>query len=90
MYKAKTNARRLKLRRDLNSLKKELNEPLTKYVARAKDIRDQLAAAGQAIKQEEVAWAILAGLPSEFDILVTVLETSNEELELDGLLAGGA
>ena len=87
VYKAKSNARKLQLKRELNSLKKDSAEPLTKYVARAKSIRDQLTAAGNAIKEEEVAWSVLAGLPREYDILVTVLETSEEALELDGLLA---
>lgn len=87
VYKAKSNARRLQLKRELNGLAKSPEEPLSKYVARAKNIRDQLAAAGHVVKDDEVAMSVLAGLPSEFDILATVLETSDEALDLDGLLA---
>ena len=87
VYTAKSNARRLQLKRALNSLRKLPEEALTVYVARAKNIRDQLAAAGHIVKDDEVAWSVLAGLPGEFDILVTMLETSNDVLDLDSLLA---
>ena len=87
VYTAKSNARRLQLKRALNSLRKLPEEALTVYVARAKNIRDQLAAAGHVIKDDEVAWSVLAGLPGEFDILVTMLETSNDVLDLVRLLA---
>ena len=46
VYKAKSNARRLQLKRELNALKKEVGEPVSKYVARATNIRDQLVSAG--------------------------------------------
>ena len=46
VYKAKSMARRVALKREMNSLKKAADEPMTKYVARAKELRDQLAAAG--------------------------------------------
>ena len=80
-------ARRLQLKRTLNSLRKEPNEELSKYVARAKDIRDQLAAAGWSPDDQEVTLSILAGLPSEYDTLVTVLMASDVELDPDGVLA---
>ncbi len=35
MFQAKTNARRLQLRREMNDLRKEGGEPLTKYINRA-------------------------------------------------------
>lgn len=87
VYQAKSIARRLQLKRALNSLRKEPNEELAKYVARAKDIRDQLAAAGWSPDDQEVTLSILAGLPSEYDTLITVLETSDMELDPDSVLA---
>ena len=87
VYQAKSVARRLQLKRTLNSLRKEPNEELSKYVARAKDIRDQLAAAGWSPDDQEVTLSILAGLPSEYDTLVTVLMASDVELDPDGVLA---
>lgn len=86
MYKAKSTARRLQLKRELNSLKKAAEEPLTKFLARAKELRDQLAAAGQVINREDIASAILAGLPSEYSVITTVLESSGEDLDPDTLL----
>ena len=40
VYQAKSTARRLLLKRELNSLSKEPSEPLTNYVSRATDMRD--------------------------------------------------
>ena len=87
VYQARSTARRLQLKRELNSLKKRPDEELTKYVARAKDIRDQLAAAGKGPDDQEVTMSLLAGLPSEYDVLVTVLETSDTLLDPDSVLA---
>lgn len=86
VYKAKSNARKLHLRRELNSLKKEASEPLTKYVARAKALQSDLLASGHEVKSCEVAWSVLAGLPKEYETVVTILEASDSELDLDSLL----
>ncbi len=86
VYKAKSMARRVALKREMNSLKKAAEEPMTKYVARAKELRDQLAAAGQDTDDEEVAAALLAGLPPDYDVIVAVLETTADKVDLDVLL----
>jgi len=59
---------------------------MTKYVARAKELRDQLAAAGLVTDDEEVAAALLAGLPPDYDVIVAVLETTADKVDLDVLL----
>jgi hypothetical protein len=87
VYQAKSMARRLQLKRELNSLRKEPNEPLTKYVSRATDLRDQLLAAGHTVDDQEVVMCILAGLPGEYDTVVTVLELNEDKLEVDEVLA---
>ena len=87
IFQAKSTARRLLLKRQLNFLRKGPDEPLTKYVARAMDLRAQLTAAGQAVATSEVAMSLLAGLPPEYDTIATVLEVSDRELELDTLLS---
>ena len=79
-------ARRVALKREMNSLKKAAEEPMTKFVARAKELRDQLAAAGLTTNDEEVAAALLAGLPSDYDVIVAVLETTADKMDLDVLL----
>lgn len=50
------------------------------------EIQDQLRAAGHEVKDQEVAWSVLAGLPSTFDMVATVLETTNEEMSLDTIM----
>ena len=85
-YKAKSVAQRLQLKRQLNTFKKGPGEPVVLYIARAKALRDQMAAAGLLVQDEEISTSVLAGLPSEFDVLATVLETSDMKLDLDMLL----
>ena len=83
LFQSKSNARKLQLRKELAQLKMGPGEPLTKYTARAKEIQDQLRAAGHTVTDQEVAWAVLAGLPTAYDMVVTVLETTNEDMTLD-------
>ena len=87
VYQAKSNARKLQLRKQLTQLKMGPGEPLSKYVARAKDIQDQLRAAGHEISDQEVTWSVLAGLPEVYDTVVTVLETtSDKDMNLEDIL----
>eukprot|EP00887_Chlorella_sp_A99_P001341 scaffold14.g1341.t1 len=85
-YKAKTNARKLLLRRELTSLKMGAGEPLTKYAARAKDIQSKLQATGEEAKDQEVALQFLVGLPSTYDMISTVLTAGNSALTIDNVL----
>ncbi|MGH9060148.1 MAG: hypothetical protein ACRDZY_11630, partial [Acidimicrobiales bacterium] len=85
-YKAKSTARRLQLRRQLNSIRKEAREPIDVYVARAKAIWTDLQATGYDMKLQEVTWSILAGLPKEYDTVVTFLESSDKALELEEIV----
>ena len=62
------------------------NEGLTQYVARAKDIRDQLITAGYEVREDEVTLSVLAGLPKEYEMVITVLESSDEMPGLDEVL----
>ena len=87
VYKAKSTAVVLKLKRELNALRKEHSEPVTKYIARARAIRDQLQAAGHSVTDEDVVLQVLAGLPPEYDMLVTVLENADDTPSLEEVLA---
>ena len=82
-YKARSNARRLQLRRELNSLKMASREDVTKYVARGRAIMDQLLAAGHATERDELVSALLAGLPEAYNSMVDVLQGGNGELTLE-------
>ena len=86
VYQAKSNARRLQLKKDLTQLKMGPGEPLTKFAARAVDIQDQLRAAGHETSDQDVAWAVLAGLPANYNMMVTVLTATQTEISLDDIL----
>lgn len=87
IYQAKSNARKRQLRKELSQLKMGPAEPLTKYVARARELQNQLRAAGHDVADQEVAWSVLAGLPSTYDTVVTVLETSTDrDVSLEEIL----
>lgn len=87
IHQAKSNARKRQLRKELAQLKMGAAEPLTKYVSRAKEIQNQLRATGYALSDQEVTWALLAGLPPAYDTVVTVLETSTDaDVRLDDIL----
>ena len=86
MYEAKTNARKLLLRRTLTQLKMGATEPLTVYAARAKDIQTQLRSAGDEVKDQEVALQFLAGLPPAYGMISTVLTAGESELKIEGML----
>jgi hypothetical protein len=79
-YKSKSNARNMLLRREIITLNLGFGEPISMYVARAEDLYKNLTAAVSDIKPEELATAILAGLPDEYGTLVTILEATLEKM----------
>jgi hypothetical protein len=86
-YKAKATARKMQLRRDLTSLRKEPPEPITKYLARARTLKLELEATGDTITESEVVMAALAGLPHDYDMLVAIMEMGDAaDLTLDKIL----
>ena len=85
-FKAQNTARRLHLRRQLNNLKMEKAEPVTQYIARAKNLAGDLEGVGHKPEPTEVIEPVLAGLPEQYDVLVTVITASMEELDLDTIL----
>ncbi len=85
-FKAQNTARRLHLRRQLNNLKMEKAEPVTQYIARAKNLAGDLEGVGHKPEPTEVIEPVLAGLPEQYDVLVTVITASQEELDLDSIL----
>jgi hypothetical protein len=85
-HEAKTNARKLLLRKELTQLKMGATEPLTKYAARAWDIQTQLRTAGDEVKDQEIAMQLLAGLPPAYGMISTVLTSSDRELNINEML----
>ena len=74
-FKAKINARRVSLRKQLDSSQKEPFEPLTKYTARAKALWSHQVARRREMKEAELCLTLISGLPQEYDIVVAILET---------------
>jgi hypothetical protein len=64
--RAKTMHHKMLLRREINTLKLGSGEPISMYVARAEDLYKNFTAAGSDMKPEELAFAILGGLPDEY------------------------
>lgn len=85
-YEAKTNARKLLLRRALSQLKMGATEPLTVYAARAKEIQTQLTSAGDVATDQDIALQFLAGLPPAYNVISTVLTAGDQELKIDTML----
>ena len=87
IYKSKGQARKIQLRRELNTLKKDVSEPISKYVARAQSLKSDLAAVGHNVSDEDVAYSILAGLPKEYEIASSILEAQETTLTPDVILS---
>jgi hypothetical protein len=85
-FMSKTVAQKLQLKRELQALKMKTEESVTAFIARARDIWRKLKAAGDEVEEQELAWSVLTGLPSSFDTLVTVLETTSTTLKVDDIL----
>ena len=86
LYKARSTVRQLQLRQELNGIKKEAGESVSKYLGRARQLWRELTACGVTMTEQEVVLCVLAGLPSIFDIIVTVLEAPGQVLTLETIL----
>lgn len=85
-FMAKNTARLSLLRQQLTNLKKEPTETMTEYIARVMDISSNLEAVGHKPTATELTLPVLAGLPKEYSMLITILGTSKEEHTLDDIL----
>ena len=86
-FKASTNARRLLLRQQLNNLRKGHKESITQYIARAKSIASNLESIDQKTEDKDLVLPIMAGLPKEYSVLVTIVGASKTEYKLEEILA---
>ncbi len=86
VFRGKTTARKLQLKKELMTLKQESGEPMAKYISRAKDLERELLAAGTEVKPEDLAMNVITGLSKEFDLLVTVLVAADAVKSVDEML----
>ena len=78
-----TYARKLRLRRELHHIVKSSSESVQSYVARLRRVCVDLMAVGVRVTDDESIPALLAGLPAAYEMVVTVIESSEDELTLE-------
>ena len=74
IYRAKTVARRQQLRREMNRLQKDPRDTIVVYVDKSRRLWQELVATGLDMKESELVWCLLAGLPAEFNTMVEIIE----------------
>ena len=80
---------RAALRTALHGLKLQPGESANDYLARAKRLSSQLAAAGAPIAEDQLALAAIAGLPDDYSLLRQLLELNpGPDLTVESLLPG--
>src|SRR6476469_8289212 len=86
LFKGKSNARILQLKRDLSSLRQKPGELVATYASRARDVFSELKALGESVKDDELAFNVLNGLRAEFETIRTILLASDKSLRLEAIL----
>ena len=61
------------------------NDSVTKYIERAKSLYSDLVVVGHDIKETEICWAVLLGLPKQYEVMRTILMSKAEELSLNAI-----
>ena len=84
MFSSQSRARIMQTRYHLATLKKG-NLSIPDYFQKAKSYADLLASIGQPIHENDLITQILAGLPSDYNDLVTSINTRLEDMQLDEL-----
>ena len=69
----------------LLALKKERDEPVIKYLARAKQIRGELISAGAEPNKHVLTVSILRGLSAEYGTVTIRMQLCDQELTLESL-----
>jgi len=82
IFEARDNARLLQLVHELSNLKKDGDENIIKYTSRAKGLRQKLAMLGKQVDENTLVLQIRSGLPAEYDMIKTVLESMDGKRNL--------
>ena len=85
-FTAQNTARRLLLRQELNNLKKGPTEPIAEYITRAKELATNLQSVGHRPEDSDITLSVLAGLPREYSVLVTIVGTLKQTQTVDEVL----
>lgn len=69
IHEEKVSAKRVDLRLELSTLKKEKNEKIKQYLAKTQYIRDKLAQLGSLFEDKEYKGLLLNGLPKIYNMI---------------------
>jgi hypothetical protein len=86
LFKSKTKARKIELRRQFDSLKMDEGEAVSRFVSQAQELQGQLTSVGHDIKTQEIVDAVIAGLPQEYDVISTILMNQGDDLNISEVL----
>lgn len=78
LYQQRSSANLIRLKREMATLQKKREETVMEYVARARALADQITAAGHQPDDADILQAVLAGLPSKFAMMRTIIESLDE------------
>jgi molybdopterin-biosynthesis enzyme MoeA-like protein len=77
LYQQTSTANLMQLKKQLAGLEKRPTETISQYLARARAIASQIqAATGTAVDATDMALAVLSGLPSEYNVIKTIIENT--------------
>ena len=86
LFKSKSIARRIQLRKDFSALSKLPGEPLTIYFSRGRNVMSELQSIGDTVQEADVVINLLVGLPNDYAIVVEIIQQSTDTLTLDDVL----
>lgn len=86
VFKAKSAARLIQLRTEFTQLKMKPSETVAEYLGRARVLGNELTGIGHEVTDTDIVIVVLAGLPSEYHTIRTVIEAREKMPDLDDLL----
>lgn len=87
IFAANTNARRSQLRAELHSFKMANGEAMAEYFSRAKQLQDELMGVGHFMSDSELAYIVVSGLTSRYEMEATALNMQEGELSYSRVTA---
>jgi hypothetical protein len=78
LYQQRSTASRIRLKREMSTLRKRDDESVAEYISRARSLADQIEAAGAEMDEDSILHSVLSGLPAKYDMIVTIMTTADE------------
>lgn len=87
LFRQKSTANILGLKRDMSHLEKKPKESVSQFVARARELSTELSAAGSKVEESDLVLSILDGLPKEYEVVTTVVGLDDKLPTIKDLMA---